>query len=57
MLIYHPGLIKIGYMTDAEIKDATPVGMDGQANVITSELTLEYADENTGGVLSNIYLE
>lgn len=56
MLIYHPGLIKIGYMTDAEIKDATPVGMDGQANVITSELTLEYADENTGGVLSNIYL-
>ena len=57
MLVYHPGLIKIGYMTDAEIKDATPVGMDGQANVITSELTLEYADENTGGVLSNIYLE
>lgn len=57
MLIYHPGLIKIGYMTDAEIKDATPVGMDGQANVITSELTLEYADENTGGVLSNISLE
>lgn len=57
MLIYHPGLIKIGYMIDAEIKDATPVGMDGQANVITSELTLEYADENTGGVLSNIYLE
>lgn len=57
MLIYHPGLIKIGYMTDAEIKDATPVGMDGQANVITSELTLEYADENTGGVLSNIYLK
>jgi hypothetical protein len=57
MLIYHPGLIKIGYMTDAEIKDATPVGMDGQANVITSELTLEYADENTGGVLSNIHLE
>lgn len=57
MLIYHPGLIKIGYMTDAEIKDATPVGMDGQANVITSELTLEYADENTGGVLSNICLE
>lgn len=57
MLIYHPGLIKIGYMTDAEIKDATPVGMDGQANVITSELTLEYADENTGGILSNIYLE
>lgn len=57
MLIYHPGLIKIGYMTDAEIKDSTPVGMDGQANVITSELTLEYADENTGGVLSNIYLE
>ena len=57
MLIYHPGLIKLGYMTDAEIKDATPVGMDGQANVITSELTLEYADENTGGVLSNIYLE
>lgn len=57
MLIYHPGLIKIGYMTDAEIKDATPVGMDGHANVITSELTLEYADENTGGVLSNIYLE
>ena len=57
MLIYHPGLIKIGYMTDAEIKDATPVGMDGQANVITSELTLEYADENTGGVLSNIRLE
>lgn len=57
MLIYHPGLIKIGYMTDAEIKDATPVGMDGQANVITSELTLEYADENTGGVLNNIYLE
>lgn len=57
MLIYHPGLIKIGYMTDAEIKDATPVGMDGQANVVTSELTLEYADENTGGVLSNIYLE
>lgn len=57
MLIYHPGLIKTGYMTDAEIKDATPVGMDGQANVITSELTLEYADENTGGVLSNIYLE
>lgn len=57
MLIYHPGLIKIGYMTDAEIKDATPVGMDGQANVITSELTLEYADENTGGVLSNVYLE
>lgn len=57
MLIYHPGLIKIGYMTDAEIKDATPVGMDGQANVITSEITLEYADENTGGVLSNIYLE
>lgn len=57
MLIYPPGLIKIGYMTDAEIKDATPVGMDGQANVITSELTLEYADENTGGVLSNIYLE
>lgn len=57
MLIYHPGLIKIGYMTDAEIKDATPVGMDGQANVITSELTLEYADENTGGVLSDIYLE
>lgn len=57
MLIYHPGLLKIGYMTDAEIKDATPVGMDGQANVITSELTLEYADENTGGVLSNIYLE
>lgn len=57
MLIYHPGLIKIGYMTDAEIKDATPVGMDGQANVITSELTLEYADENTGGVLSSIYLE
>ena len=57
MLIYHPGLIKIGYMTDAEIKDATPVGRDGQANVITSELTLEYADENTGGVLSNIYLE
>lgn len=57
MLIYHPGLIKIGYMTDAEIKDATTVGMDGQANVITSELTLEYADENTGGVLSNIYLE
>lgn len=56
MLIYHPGLIKIGYMTDAEIKDATPVGMDGQANVITSELTLEYADENTGGVLSNISL-
>ena len=56
MLIYHPGLIKIGYMTDAEIKDATPVGMDGQANVITSELTLEYADENTGGVLSNICL-
>lgn len=56
MLIYHPGLIKIGYMTDAEIKDATPVGMDGQANVITSELTLEYADENTGGVLSNIHL-
>lgn len=56
MLIYHPGLIKIGYMTDAEIKDSTPVGMDGQANVITSELTLEYADENTGGVLSNIYL-
>lgn len=56
MLIYHPGLIKIGYMTDAEIKDATPVGMDGQANVITSELTLEYADENTGGVLSNIFL-
>lgn len=56
MLVYHPGLIKIGYMTDAEIKDATPVGMDGQANVITSELTLEYADENTGGVLSNIYL-
>lgn len=56
MLIYHPGLIKIGYMTDAEIKDATPVGMDGQANVITSELTLEYADENTGGVLSNIRL-
>lgn len=57
MLIYHPGLLKIGYMTDAEIKDATPVGMDGQANVITSELTLEYADENTGGVLSNICLE
>lgn len=57
MLIYHPGLVKIGYMTDAEIKDATPVGMDGQANVITSELTLEYADENTGGVLSNIYVE
>ena len=57
MLIYHPGLIKIGYMIDAEIKDATPVGMDGQANVITSELTLEYADENTGGVLNNIYLE
>lgn len=57
MLIYHPGLIKIGYMTDAEIKDATPVGMDGQANVITSELTLEYADENTGGVLSDIRLE
>lgn len=57
MLVYHPGLIKIGYMTDAEIKDATPVGMDGQANVITSELTLEYVDENTGGVLSNIYLE
>jgi hypothetical protein len=57
MLIYHPGLIKIGYMTDAEIKDATPVGMDGQANVITSELTLEYADENTGGVLSSIHLE
>lgn len=57
MLIYHPGLLKIGYMTDAEIKDATPVGMDGQANVITSELTLEYADENTGGVLSNISLE
>lgn len=56
MLVYHPGLIKIGYMTDAEIKDATPVGMDGQANVITSELTLEYADENTGGVLSSIYL-
>lgn len=56
MLVYHPGLIKIGYMTDAEIKDATPVGMDGQANVITSELTLEYADENTGGVLSNICL-
>ena len=57
MLCYHPGMLKVGYMTDAEIKDATTPGLDGTCNVITSELTIEYADENTGGVLSNIYVE
>lgn len=56
MLAYHPGLLRVGYMTDAEVKDATQPGMDGTCSVITSELTLEYADSNTGGVLSNIYV-
>ena len=55
MLLYHPGLLKIGYMTDAEIKDATIPGLDGTCNVITSELTVEYGDENTGGLLTNIH--
>lgn len=55
MLLYHPGLLKIGYMTDAEIKDATMPGLDGTCNVITSELTIEYGDENTGGLLTNIH--
>ena len=56
MLVYHPGLLRVGYMTDAEVKDATQPGMDGNCNVITSELTLEYADDSTGGVLSGITL-
>lgn len=56
ILAYHPGCLKVGYMTDAEVTDATTPGLDGECNVITSELTMEYADGATGGILSNIHL-
>lgn len=56
LLAYHPGLFSTGYITDAEVTDATVPGMDGKAEVITSELTVEYDLGETGGVLSNIKL-
>lgn len=54
LLVYHPGAVSLDYMTDAEVTDSTPPGMDGEKYTITSELTMEYAVEKTAGLLTNI---
>lgn len=54
ILAFHPGAVELRYMDDAIQGDATVPGTDGESGTITSELTLEYHCEKTGGLFTGI---
>lgn len=55
LYVLHPGAIRIRYLdrthTDAYDKDGTRAGVDGDFGVLTTECSIEYKLEKTGGQL------
>jgi len=55
LYILHPGAVRMRYLdrthTDAYDKDGTRAGVDGDYGVMTTECTVEYKLEKTGGQL------
>lgn len=53
LYVLHPGAIRMRYLdrthTDAYDKDGTRAGVDGDFGVLTTECTIEYKLEKTGG--------
>jgi hypothetical protein len=53
MYVLHPGAVRMRYLdrthTDAYDKDGTRAGVDGDFGVLTTECTIEYKLEKTGG--------
>lgn len=54
LLVLHPAAMSTHYITDADVDAIEGDGVDGEKGVITSELTIEYNQEITAGVFTNI---
>lgn len=58
LYVLHPGAIRMRYLTrthtDAYDKDGTRAGVDGDFGVMTTECTIEYKLERTGGQLLGV---
>ena len=54
LVVFHPGAVELKYMEDASVEEIVGDGRDGDAGVITSELTMEYHCERTAGLMTGI---
>lgn len=54
LVVFHPGACELKYMEDAAVEEISGDGRDGDAGVITSELTMEYHCEKTAGLMTGI---
>ena len=54
LVVFHPGAVELKYMEDAAVEEIGGDGRDGDAGVITSELTMEYHCEKTAGIFTGI---
>jgi hypothetical protein len=58
LYVLHPGAVRMRYLsrthTDAYDSDGTRAGVDGDFGVMTTECTIEYKLEKTGGQLTGL---